>query len=453
MEEKESRKYKAISIRTFGIIMIIVAFIMAYILQLSIHNIKVASQQIEEYTNIYIDGQISLMATKSDSDSMIERIRSFVATGNEEFLEDYIRNLIDEETRSATFEETIEKLKGINSYERLLNAKERIGDMIDLEMHATKLAVSGYGIDETKYADVLSLPELSDEEEKLSAAEKIAMANDLLLNSDYQKIRKSFVEDIQSCINELSEITSQYRESNHATIERMQNRQRIEVTISLILVILDVVTFWIFIVRPLSRNTKHIDQRELLEVKGLEEVQIMADAYNRMYERVERDKQKLSYEASHDSLTGLLNRNAYNFRLRELEDKDFCFILLDVDDFKGFNDTFGHDMGDRVLQKISRVLVSNVRSEDLVFRLGGDEFAIVLQGARKENIDVIENKMEKIRSDLLQKDENTPEIRISLGATFSSRQLDIDRIYKEADIALYRAKEEKNRLVFYEDVI
>ena len=61
--------------------------------------------------------------------------------------------------------------------------------------------------------------------------------------------------------------------------------------------------------------------------------------------------------------------------------------------------------------------------------------------------------MEKIRSDLLQKDENTPEIRISLGATFSSGNLDIDRIYKEADIALYRAKEEKNRLVFYEDVI
>jgi diguanylate cyclase (GGDEF)-like protein len=172
-----------------------------------------------------------------------------------------------------------------------------------------------------------------------------------------------------------------------------------------------------------------------------------------MYERVERDKEKLSYEASHDSLTGLLNRNAYNFQLRQLDGKDFCFILLDVDDFKGFNDTYGHDVGDKVLQKISRVLSTNVRSEDLIFRLGGDEFAIVLQGVRNENRDVIEKKMEKIRNDLLKKDDDTPVIRISLGATFSDGKLDMDKKYKEADIALYRAKEEKNKLVFYEDVI
>ena len=163
-------------------------------------------------------------------------------------------------------------------------------------------------------------------------------------------------------------------------------------------------------------------------------------------------KEKLSYEASHDSLTGLLNRNAYNLSQSDLDDTNFCFILLDVDDFKGFNDTFGHDVGDKVLQKIARVLSSNVRSEDYVFRLGGDEFAIVLQGVKEENRNIIEKKMEKVRNDLLIKDDDTPVIKISLGATFSSGKLDMDRIYKEADVALYRAKEEKNRMVFYEDV-
>ena len=94
-----------------------------------------------------------------------------------------------------------------------------------------------------------------------------------------------------------------------------------------------------------------------------------------------------------------------------------------------------------------------MRSEDLVFRLGGDEFTIVLQGAGKDSIDVIEKKMEKIRDDLLARDDRIPEIRISLGATFSSGELDAERVYKEADLALYKAKEEKNKLVFYEDVI
>ena len=453
MEEKGNKKYKAISIRTFGIMMIIVACIMAFILQLSIHNVKDASNQTQESTNDYIDGELALLATKSDSDSMIERVRSFVSTGKKEFLDDYIVNLKDNEARARTFEETTQKLNNTTSYTHLLSAMDRIDEMIALEMHSLKLAISGYGINEKEYSNVLILPELTDEEKKLSDAEKISKANDLLLNDEYQKIRSSFVKEIDFCLNELTEITTRSREENYRIITNLQNRQRIEVTISLILVILDVLTFWIFIVRPLSRNTHHIDQGELLEVKGLEEVQIMADAYNRMYERVEKDKEKLSYEASHDSLTGLLNRNAYNFYMKELDGKDFCFILLDVDDFKGFNDTLGHDMGDRVLQKISRVLSSNVRSEDLVFRLGGDEFTIVLQGAGKDSIDVIEKKMEKIRDDLLARDDRIPEIRISLGATFSSGELDAERVYKEADLALYKAKEEKNKLVFYEDVI
>ena len=449
----KKKKYKAISIRTFGIIMIVVAFVMALVLHYSIHNVKVASEQTQEFTNIYIDGQIALIKTKSDSDTMIERVRSFVATGNEEFLQEYVENLIDQETRSKTFEETINKLQNTASYTRLLSAMDHINEMIVLEMRSIKLAIDGYGIDESKYVEYLDLPELSIEEKSLSDNEKIAEANDLLYNDDYQKVRDNFTEDIDHCIDELTQITSQYREDSYKIITHQQNRQRLAVTVSLLLVIGNVILFWIYIVRPLIANTNHIEKGEYLEVKGLEEVQILSDAYNRMYERVERDKEKLSYEASHDSLTGLLNRNAYNFRMKQLDGKDFCFILLDVDDFKGFNDTYGHDVGDKVLQKISRALVTNVRSEDLIFRLGGDEFAVALQGVRNENRDVIEKKMEKIRNDLLKKDDDTPVIRISLGATFSDGKLDMDKKYKEADVALYRAKEEKNKLVFYEDVI
>ena len=450
MQERKDRRFKAISIKTFGIIMIVVAFIMAFILQLSIHDIKEASNQTQESTNIYIDGELALLAARNDSDSMIERIRSFVSTGNKEFLDDYINNLKDSEARAIAYEETTRKLNNTASYTHLLSASGRIDEMIRLEMHSLKLAISGYGIDEKEYLDVLDLPELSEEEKQLNDAEKIFKANDLLLNDEYQKIRSSFVKDIDLCLKELTEITGRSREENYRIIANLQNRQRIEVTISLILVIFDVLTFWIFIARPLIKNTRHIDQDELLEVKGLEEAQIMADAYNRMFERIEKDKEKLSYEASHDSLTGLFNRNAYNFYMKELDGKSFCFILLDVDDFKGFNDTYGHDMGDRVLQKISRVLSNNVRSEDLVFRLGGDEFAILLQGAEKDSVKVIETKMEKIMNDLLAKDDRTPEIRISLGATFSSGELDAEKVYKEADLALYKAKEVKNKLVFYE---
>jgi len=452
MEEKGNRKYKAISIRTFGIIMIVVAFIMAIILQYSVHDVKVASDRTQEMSDIYIDGQISLVNMKTSSDAMVERVRTFVATGDIRYLEEYIDNLSDAESRAKTLDEIVEKLNGTSSHDQIQLVMKEIDNMIEAEMHSLKLALTGYEIDETKYTDKLILPELSDEESKLSHEQMIDKANELLFNEEYQIYRNQFADNIEQCIRSLSEYTSLHRQDSYDTITYYQNNQRIAITISLILVILDVIVFWIFVVKPISNNVAHINKNEYLEVRGLKDVQIMADAYNRMYDRIEKDKEKLSYEASHDSLTGLLNRNAYNLSQSDLDDTNFCFILLDVDDFKGFNDTFGHDVGDKVLQKIARVLSSNARSEDYVFRLGGDEFAIVLQGVKEENRNIIEKKMEKVRNDLLIKDDDTPVIKISLGATFSSGKLDMDRIYKEADVALYRAKEEKNRMVFYEDV-
>ena len=449
-----SNKKWSMSIRTFGVIMIAVTFIMTAFTHYSIHDVKVASETAQQMSDIYIDGQVSLVNMKISSDAMIERVRSFVMTGNTVYLDDYINNLSDAEQREKTLVDIIDKLGGSETHEQISKAMENIEEMIDIEMHSLRLALSGYRIDDGRYASELELPKLTSEEEKMDDEQKISLARELLYNEDYQMVRNEFTGNVEYCIDQLTDYTLMHRDDSFAQIKVSQNTQRLIVTGSLLLVVLEVIAFWVFIGKPISKNTEHIEKGEFLDVRGLKDIQIMSEAYNRMFDRIEKDKEKLSYEASHDSLTGLLNRNAYNIKLRELDHKDFCFILLDVDDFKGFNDTYGHDVGDMVLKKISRVLSANVRSQDMVFRLGGDEFAIVMTGIRKENSSIITNRMDKIREDLLIKDDDiVPQIRISLGATYSSGELDLDRTYKEADVALYQAKIEKNKLVFYEDAI
>lgn len=449
-----SNKKWSMSIRTFGVIMIAVTFIMTAFTHYSIHDVKVASETAQQMSDIYIDGQVSLVNMKISSDAMIERVRSFVMTGNTVYLDDYINNLSDAEQREKTLVDIIDKLGGSETHEQISKAMENIEEMIDIEMHSLRLALSGYRIDDGRYASELELPKLTSEEEKMDDEQKISLARELLYNEDYQMVRNEFTDNVEYCIAQLTDYTLMHRDDSFAQIKVSQNTQRLIVTGSLLLVVLEVIAFWVFIGKPISKNTEHIEKGEFLDVRGLKDIQIMSEAYNRMFDRIEKDKEKLSYEASHDSLTGLLNRNAYNIKLRELDHKDFCFILLDVDDFKGFNDTYGHDVGDMVLKKISRVLSANVRSQDMVFRLGGDEFAIVMTGIRKENSSIITNRMDKIREDLLIKDDDiVPQIRISLGATYSSGELDLDRTYKEADVALYQAKIEKNKLVFYEDAI
>ena len=92
-------------------------------------------------------------------------------------------------------------------------------------------------------------------------------------------------------------------------------------------------------------------------------------------------------EATTDALTGLLNRRAFDLRLRKAvsragtEDGPLALLLLDVDNFKHFNDSFGHKAGDLVLRLVGRMLADNVKGRDTAARYGGEEFAVILTGA------------------------------------------------------------------------
>ncbi len=104
-----------------------------------------------------------------------------------------------------------------------------------------------------------------------------------------------------------------------------------------------------------------------------------------LLERVSAAQVELAYRAHHDPLTGLANRSLFNDRLVAGIDRHaaggaaLALLVVDLDDFKAVNDTYGHAAGDRLLQAVGDRLRSCVRADDTVARLGGDEFAVVLE--------------------------------------------------------------------------
>ncbi|MCB2030358.1 MAG: diguanylate cyclase, partial [Rhodoferax sp.] len=93
-------------------------------------------------------------------------------------------------------------------------------------------------------------------------------------------------------------------------------------------------------------------------------------------------RERLTWDSSHDALTGLVNRAAFETLLTEAtaqaESEPFCALFIDLDRFKQVNDTGGHAAGDAVLRDIAERLTAQVRKSDTVARLGGDEFAVLL---------------------------------------------------------------------------
>jgi ECF transporter S component (folate family) len=153
-----------------------------------------------------------------------------------------------------------------------------------------------------------------------------------------------------------------------------------------------------------------------------------------------------------DDLTGLANRRSFmdyfEQKLSQVKDNSdkLSLLMLDIDNFKDINDTFGHQIGDHVLKEVSNILTENVRRKDLAARLGGDEFLVLLPNTDKDNAEKIAKRIKDDISslDIFNKDYYTT---VSIGAAALNRNDDIESLLKRADDALYKAKDRgRNRI-------
>ena len=154
----------------------------------------------------------------------------------------------------------------------------------------------------------------------------------------------------------------------------------------------------------------------------------------------------LTNKAETDELTGLINRAGYDRLLEELDLDDTFLLLVDTDKFKGINDRFGHETGDRVLQKIAKCLLANFRQEDYVCRIGGDEFAVLILNSGALDDDKIRSKIRFINRELAASAaDELPTVSVSVGGARGTGAESWTELFKQADSALYQVKKAGGR--------
>lgn len=158
---------------------------------------------------------------------------------------------------------------------------------------------------------------------------------------------------------------------------------------------------------------------------------------------------KLSYQASHDTLTGLFNRYEFEIRLREalehasVENTPITLCYMDLDQFKLVNDTCGHIAGDELLRQLSHKLQDELRDSDTIARLGGDEFGVLLPGCSLEDAERLASKLRKtVREHQFTWDGKNFQVGVSIGVVpISTDTRDVTEALSAADVACYAAKE------------
>ncbi len=161
------------------------------------------------------------------------------------------------------------------------------------------------------------------------------------------------------------------------------------------------------------------------------------------------NEEKIRYLANFDSLTGLPNRTQLNLQIKHLlslakrNDKEITVMFLDLDRFKEINDTLGHSVGDTLLIQSSERMRSLLREEDTVARLGGDEFIILLPNIQMNGASKVAQKLLDIFNTPFQIDHHELSSSASIGiALYPNDGTDFETLYKNADTAMYRAKQE-----------
>jgi two-component system cell cycle response regulator len=176
-------------------------------------------------------------------------------------------------------------------------------------------------------------------------------------------------------------------------------------------------------------------------------------------------EQRMQHLATHDTLTDLPNRRLFQDRMTHAleharrsrkgkNDKwEMAIMLLDLDNFKSVNDTLGHAQGDLLLQAVADRLQKPIRKSDTLARMGGDEFTLIFENVTgTQDAEILAGKLQAVFSQPFQLDEHILKITASIGISlYPGDGEEAEDLLKYADIAMYRAKRDRNKVCFYHE--
>lgn len=187
------------------------------------------------------------------------------------------------------------------------------------------------------------------------------------------------------------------------------------------------------------------DFSRLHELRARVHVQLRNKRLSDTLQRVRNERDLLRRDVQVDSLTGLLNRRALEASVaeRSAARERFGVLFMDLDHFKGVNDRYGHEIGDRVLIAVGHVLRSALRPGDVVARYGGEEFVALIAGAGPESARLVAERLRLSIAEMPAVTQGPPHITLSIGAAvFDPERQDEAQVelFRRADVALYAAK-------------
>lgn len=433
-------KVKGVSIRSIQMLMALLMLVISVLLLFTTFRTKVGYSRMREYTGNYIQWERDADKLQMASDYLTEQVRCFVETGKREYLDNYFEEA--EVTRRR--DKALDSIRAItddhDAYTALEAAMVESVALMDREYYAMRLAVAANGYDVKEFPQAIRAVELSEEDALLPRAKQEVRARKMVFDDVYHIKKESISAHVQECLDTLTNEVENHQKASIEALDDMLFKERTLILIAILATLFTMLLTTLLVVSPLLRAVVYIRADQPIPIKGSNEFQFLAKTYNLMYEANKEKTERLTYDATHDQLTGIHNRSGYVFFLKNTDWRSSALLLFDVDKFKQINDGNGHELGDKALVKVAQVIRNSFRNQDHVCRIGGDEFAVIMVHTDSAHTELVKQKASRINDILADCEDGLPPISLSCGVAYGDASQDTEAIFKRADAAMYAVK-------------
>ena len=440
---------EGVSLRSIHKLLIVVAVIFSCLMIYSTYRLTNSFMRIKNASEENLMLQNSVHGLMEASDYLTEMARRFTESGDRRFMEQYFIEAFATKRREQALSELKKVKNAAPALASLQEAMRYSVKLMDREYYAMRLVIEAKGIRE--YPAILKGVTLNRADMALSPEDKMRRATKMVLDGEYYAQKNRIRTEVN---NSVQAIVSQAQKEETDALEHFQkelNLGRVG-----ILMIIASIFFVVWLtstlgINPILRAVDQIEADSPIRETGANEFRYLAKAYNNLYFIYKKSIERLNFKASHDELTGAYNRAGFDLLLSSLDQASTYLLMLDVDNFKAINDTYGHETGDKVLKKLVQVLKKNFRSDDYICRLGGDEFVVFMVHSDETQRKLIKMKLEQIDQELSYAEDGLPPVSVSVGIVHGSQANDTAALLSKGDEAMYKSKKQgKHTFTFYD---
>lgn len=438
----KNKAERGLSLHKINYAMAGVSLLISLLFLLTVYQVSHRYDALLRATREYNELRGSAYTLQEASDYLTGQARSFAMTGERVYLENYFQEALETRRRETALERLRSVGENSDAYRDLELAMEESVALMETEYLSMRLTVQAYGYRLSDFPEAVRSAELPEAWLQLDRAGQRETARSLVLGDAYRARKDSISRDMKSCLDDLMREMELRQTLAENELRGLIARLQVMVFALIGMVFLRILITSRLVIGPLLTGVLYIQEGQQLPIQGAYEFRFLARTYNQMYQETRSQTEQLTFEAQHDKLTGVYNRSGYENLMAQPDMGDSALLLVDVDKFKSVNDTYGHKAGDRALVRVADALrASFTREGDYICRIGGDEFAVILRHTSPDSQSWIERRITQINKKLRLVGAGQPALSVSVGCAFGGSPRSSGALDKDADIALYRVKE------------